>query len=227
MADHDPVRAWRRSAAAVSTLGLLTAISWTAWISARPPVAEAADTNLTVRERADTAMAASTTTIEAAPRDDFGDTEERDELGLPDRFRLVYEVERNDGSRTERVHARDGRRWSFRDDEVWFVHAGEATDRCLIGHVCQRSVGSEPPVHALLLWDRAAEGTEPRTIAGMPARCATSDLTGGTVCRGEDGLLLLSDPGPDAMQPSAFRSERVELVDVGEPRESDFARPSE
>lgn len=228
MADREPAGATKRAATAAGTLLVVAAIFSVTWISARPSVGEVAGAT---GGRTEVAVDVSTTTTVAPVLDDTGDPGE--DLGvdrMPDRFRLVYDVETNGGSRFERVYARDGRRWSLRDEESWFVHDGEVTVYCAIGANCQRKVGPNSAPFSYGVWDMSLPGladAEPRRIAGMSGRCETYQPVGGTMCVADQrGLLLLSDPGPDAMRPSVFRSERSELKSLGEPRETDFAPPS-
>lgn len=235
--DGGPAGVWRRAGTAGATLALLALASGAAWVSARPSTLEAGDVTPAAAPAssaeaapAPSTTSATTTTVETDPPSP-GDLDPRWFDGTrPERIRLVYDLQRNDGSRTEVVYSRDGSRWSVRDDRYWFVHVDGTSVRCMLRVACQESTKPEPPWFGLgdLLYlpTPTSEG-ERRRIAGIPARCWTGDVIAWTVCHAEeDGLLLLSDPGPDAMKPSAFESARTELVRVEEPRESDFASPS-
>jgi hypothetical protein len=68
----------------------------------------------------------------------------------------------------------------------------------------------------------------PRRIAGRDAICTTSEFGAGTTCwDSQTGILVLLDPGDEAMEPAVFTSTRITATYLGPPEPGDFDLPSE
>ena len=142
-------------------------------------------------------------------------------------LKVVYEVVTNNGDEFERVIATDSDRSILRDEDSVLFTDGIDLIGCFRGG-CSSMGPSASHDYLNSVRIGSLDGTADRVIAGREAECNENDTIGWTMCWDTaTGILLLNDPGDEAMQPSAFDSERRIATFVGPPKPSDFELPYE
>lgn len=139
---------------------------------------------------------------------------------------IRYRIETNGGDEYEELIAYDPPRSARRTDDGTSLYDDGVMTQCT-GTSC-RSWENPGFSDHLRRAHRAAHPPDPewerRTIAGRAALCASSRET--VQCWDpETDVVLLYDPGEEAMRPSAFTSTRRTAVEVRPPTEADFSLP--
>lgn len=140
---------------------------------------------------------------------------------------VVYRVETNNGGVSEEMFAHDPPRFAQRDDGGFVLTEGDTVTNCG-GTTCRRFTrpGYQPQGHRHYADGLYEPGElERRRILGREADCY-HERNGGIVCWDiETYIVLLQDPGEEAMQPSQFTSYRLTATEIRQPTEADFALP--
>jgi hypothetical protein len=162
----------------------------------------------------------------------------RDELvpGWPvsgEPLKVVYLVETSRGEEWEEIIASDPPRSISRGPYVTRYNDGTEVVQCTQDRcVLQDDEWAEAfdYLDSRRSYSPPSEIPNPlsRRIAGRDAICTSSDLGPDTTCwDSQTGVILLVDPGDEAMEPSAFSSTRITATYLGPPEPGDFDLPSE
>jgi hypothetical protein len=150
--------------------------------------------------------------------------------GVP--LKVVYLVETSRGEQWTEIVASDPPRSISRTDEYLMYIDGIDYISCTEVECVNQGpaeagadyltmrIGFAPPT--------GAERPFTRRIAGREATCTTTPEISTTTCWDtQTGVLLLLDPGDEAMEPSVFTSSRITATYLGPPDPTDFELPHE
>lgn len=173
----------------------------------------------------------------AATDDDPTDDPYLDERESPwpvsgEPVKVVYLVETSRGDEWKETIASDPPRSIHRGPQLTMFNDGTDVVRCIEDDCVRLDDELTEPVDYLdsrISFSPPSELPDPssRRIAGREAICAPDVGLGTTCWDTQTGILLLLDPGDEAMEPSAFTSTRITATYLGPPDESDFELPSE
>jgi hypothetical protein len=147
-------------------------------------------------------------------------------------LKVIYLVETSRGEQWTEIVASDPPRSISRTDEYLMYIDGIDYISCTEVECVNQGpaeagadyltmrIGFAPPT--------GAERPFTRRIAGREATCTTTPEISTTTCWDtQTGVLLLLDPGDEAMEPSVFTSSRITATYLGPPDPTDFELPHE